>query len=143
MKAKKAADNLMKLETAIAKTSRKREDTRDPLKNYNKISFKQLTESTHNINWMEFTKSVGLQNVDTVVVGQPEFLAAMNEYLISFPLDDWKNYHKFHLVRGLARYLDDKFFLESFNFYSTILRGIPEPKPRWKRVVEQTDSLLR
>ena len=35
---------LMKLETAIAKTSRKREDTRDPLKNYNKITFKKLCE---------------------------------------------------------------------------------------------------
>ena len=140
--AKKAADNLMKLETAIAKTSRKREDTRDPLKNYNKISFKQLTESTHNINWMIFTKGVGLHDVDTVVVGQPEFLAAMNEYLKSFPIEDWKNNLRFHLVRGLARYMDDRIYLESFNFYSTILRGIPEPKPRWKRVVEQTDRSL-
>ena len=140
--AKRAAESLMKLETAIAKICRKREDTRDPLKNYNKISFNQLTESTANINWMIFTKNVGLHNVDTVVVGQPEFLAAMNEYLKSFPLDDWKNYLKFHLVRGLARFFDDKTYLESFNFYSTVLRGIQEPKPRWKRVVEQTDRSL-
>ena len=141
-KAKQAAENLMKLETAIAKTSRKREDTRDPLKNYNKISFKQLTESTAQINWMVFTKSVGLHDVDTVVVGQPEFLTALNEYLTLFPLDDWKNYLKFHLVSGLARFLDDKTYLESFSFYSTVLRGIQEPKPRWKRVVEQTDRSL-
>jgi putative endopeptidase len=141
-KAKQAAENLMKLETAIAKTSRKREDTRDPLKNYNKISFKQLTESTAQINWMVFTKSVGLHDVDTVVVGQPEFLTALNEYLTTFPLDDWKNYLKFHLVSGLARFLDDKTYLESFSFYSTVLRGIQEPKPRWKRVVEQTDRSL-
>jgi putative endopeptidase len=142
VKAKQAAENLMKLETAIAKTSRKREDTRDPLKNYNKISFKQLTESTAQINWMVFTKSIGLHDVDTVVVGQPEFLTALNEYLTTFPLDDWKNYLKFHLVSGLARFLDDKTYLESFSFYSTVLRGIQEPKPRWKRVVEQTDRSL-
>ena len=42
--ARSAADNLMKLETAMAKVSRKREDTRDPIKNYNKISFKKLNE---------------------------------------------------------------------------------------------------
>ena len=141
-KAKQAADNLMTLETAIAKTSRKREDTRDPIKNYNKISFKQLTESTPNFDWTIFMKGVGLHVIDTVVVGQPEFLTAVNEYLQSFPLDDWKNYLKFHLVRGLARYLDDKTYLESFNFYSTVLRGVQEPKPRWKRVVEQTDRSL-
>ena len=45
-KAKQTADNFMKLETAIAKISRKREDTRDPLKNYNKISF----QTAHRIN---------------------------------------------------------------------------------------------
>lgn len=141
-KAKQAAANMMKLETAIAKTSRKREDTRDPIKNYNKISFKQLNETTSNFNWNVFTESVGLKNVDTVIVGQPEFLTAMNGYLKQFSMDDWKNYLKFHLVRGLARYLDDKTFLESFSFYSTVLRGVPEPKPRWKRVTEQTNGSL-
>jgi putative endopeptidase len=49
---------------------------------------------------------------------------------------------KFHLVRGLARFLDDKTYMESFSFYSTVLRGVKEPKPRWKRVVEQTDFSL-
>jgi putative endopeptidase len=140
--AMQTAEKMMKLETAIAQKSRKREDTRDPFKNYNKISFKQLTESTPNINWILFTDSVGLHSVDTVVVGQPEFLAAINEYLKIFPLDDWKNYLKFHLVHGLAPYLDDKTYLEHFNFYSAVLRGVQEPKPRWKRVVEQTDRSL-
>jgi len=138
----RAADNLMKLETAIAKTSRKREDTRDPLKNYNKISFKQLTESTPGLDWNVFMEEAGLHHVDTVIVGQPEFLTALNGYLGSFPLDVWKDYLKYHLVRGLARYLDDKTYLEAFSFYSTVLRGVQEPKPRWKRVVEQTDGSL-
>ena len=44
----------MKLETSIAKTSRKREDTRDPWKNYNKMTFEQLAESTPDINWKIF-----------------------------------------------------------------------------------------
>jgi putative endopeptidase len=141
-KAKDASEHMMKLETALAQAARKREDTRDPIKNYNKISFKQLTQSTPNLDWAAFMKNVGLQKVDTVIVGQPEFLKALNGYLTQFPLDDWKDYLKYTLVRGLARYLDDKTYLESFNFYSTTLRGIKEPKPRWKRVVEQTDGSL-
>ncbi|HKR03627.1 MAG TPA: M13 family metallopeptidase [Bacteroidia bacterium] len=141
-KAKTAAGNMMKLETAIAKSSRKREDTRDPFKNYNKISFKQLSASTPNFDWNIFTEGVGLKNADTVVVGQPEFLTALNGYLKTFSMDDWKNYLKYHLVRGLARYLDDKTYMESFNFYSATLRGVKEPKPRWKRVVETTDGML-
>jgi len=141
-RSKQSAENVMKLETAIAQTSRKLEDTRDPIKNYNKISFKQLTETAPNFEWTLFTQNTGLQNVDTVIVGQPEFLTALNGYLTSFPLEDWKNYLKYHLVSNLARYLDDKTSRENFNFYSTVLRGVPEPKPRWKRVVEQTDRSL-
>ena len=70
VRAKQAADNMMKLETAIAQTSRKREDTRDPIKNYNKMSFKQLTESTPGLAWTDFIAGTGLRNVDTVIVGQ-------------------------------------------------------------------------
>jgi putative endopeptidase len=142
IKAQKAADDLMTLETALAKTSRKREETRDPLKNYHKISFQQLAESAPNFYWIQFMEGAGLPSVDTVIVGQPEFLAALNGYLTSFPLDGWKNYLKFHLVRSLARYMDDKTYAESFSFYSTVLRGVQEPKPRWKRAVEQTDQSL-
>jgi putative endopeptidase len=38
--------------------------------------------------------------------------------------------------------LDDKTYFESFSFYSTILLGVQEPKPRWKRVVEQTGESI-
>jgi putative endopeptidase len=141
-KARISADNLMRLETAIAKISRKKEDTRDPLKNYSKFSFKQLTEATPNFDWMLFAKGIGLPQVDTVIVGQPEYLTALNGYLKTFPIDDWKNYLKYHLLTGLARYMDDKTYLEYFSFYARTLRGIQEPKPRWKRVVEQTDGSL-
>ena len=140
--AKKSAEQLMKLETSLAKAARKREDTRDPLKNYNKISFKQFTAATQNINWPLFIEGVGLHNVDTVIVGQPEFLKALNGYLKSFSLDDWKNYLKFHFLSGLSSYVDDKSYNEMFNFYLSVLRGVKEPKPRWKRVVMQTDGSL-
>ena len=142
VQATQIADRLMKLETALAKASRKREDTRDPIKNYHKISFKELQQTSPNLNWSLFMQDVGLQKVDSVIVGQPGFLQALNTYIKTFPLADWKNYLKYHHIRRLARYLDDRTYMESFNFYSTVLRGVTEPKPRWKRVVEQTDGSL-
>jgi putative endopeptidase len=141
-KAKTSAADLMKLETAIANSSRKREDTRDPWANYHKITIKQLNESTPNIDWKIFMDGVGLHNIDSVIVGQPEFLKALNGYLRSYTIDDWKNYLKYHLLKNLSGYMNDKTYLEFFNFYSTTLRGVKEPKPRWKRVVQQTDGSL-
>ncbi len=141
-KAKAAASNLMQIETALAKTSRKKEDTRDPLKNYTKLSFKQLTGMTPNFNWQVFTRETGLQNVDSVIVGQPEFLTAVNANLKKFPIENWKDYLKYHFISGVSSYLDDKTYLEVFGFYAQTMRGVKQPKPRWKRVVGQTDGYL-
>ncbi len=141
-KAKQAAARLMEMETAIAKTSRKMEDTRDPLTNYNKITSAKLAAMAPNIDWKIFLNNVGLTKVDSVVVGQPEFLTALNGYMKKYSIDDWKNYLKFHLINGLSDYLDDKTYMESFNFYSTTLEGVKEPRPRWERVVRQTNGAL-
>lgn len=141
-KAKLAAENTMKIETALAKISRKREDTRDPLKNYTKLSFKKLEVMAPNLNWALFTQHLGLPKVDSVIIGQPEFVSTLNTYLKSYPLEDWKNYLKFHMFSNLSEYMDDKTYQESFNFYSKILSGVEETQPRWKRVVEQTNSSL-
>jgi len=140
--AEKAARGMMKLETEIAGKSRKLEDTRDPLKNYTKLPYAELKKSMPNFDWDAFMDMAGLHKVDTVVVGQTEFLQGLNTGLKAFPDGDWKNYLKIHLISGLTPFMDDKTYLESFQFYSTVLRGIREPRPRWKRVVEQTDEAL-
>jgi putative endopeptidase len=136
------ATRVMEMETSLAKASRKREDTRDPLLNYNKMDVKSLAKLTPDIDWTIFMQGVGLKNVDSVVVSQPEYLSALNGFLKKFSINDWKNYLKFQLVSGLATYMDDKTYMEHFSFYSTTLRGIKEPRPRWKRVVTQTDNSL-
>ncbi len=141
-KATAAGKQNLALETAIAKASRKIEDTRDPVKNYNKLTFKQLGERMPLFNWDTFTTATGLPAVDSVVVGQPEFLSAINGMLKTTSLDDWKNYLKFQLISSYAAYLDDKTFSESFAFYSTALNGVKVAKPRWKRVVARIDDAL-
>ena len=141
-KATLAATRLMAMETDMAKTSRKREDTRDPLTNYHKMTYGALVAITPNLNWTVFMNGVGLTKVDTVVVCQPEFLTALNGYLKKYTINDWKNYLKLQMLDDLAPYMDDNTYREHFSFYSSTLRGVKEPKPRWKRVVEQTDRSL-
>ncbi len=142
IRAAASARRLMALETAIAKASRKREDTRDPLKNYNKMPVRDLYALTPHFDWTVFMEGTGLHGVDTVIVGQPEYLTSLDGLLGSLTIGDWKTYLTYQFIRGLARYLDDKAYQESFAFYSTVLSGTPEPKSRWKRVVERTDASL-
>jgi putative endopeptidase len=137
-----AANHVMSIETALAKVSRQRADTRDPLKNYSKIALTTFEQHHPQLYSAAFLKAMGLPKVDSVIVGQPEFFTSLNQLMLQFPLSQWKEYLKFQLINGLASYLNDKTYLLSFNFYSKTLRGIQEPRPRWKRVTDQVNGAL-
>lgn len=141
-KAKQSAERMLKLETALAKDSRKREDLRDPESNYHKMTFGQFKATMPTTDMEAFFGTIGLKAIDTVIVGQPEFLSALDKLLRTTSIDDWKDYLKYSLVRSFSRYLDDRTYAETFDFYSRTMRGVQEPKPRWKRVVEQTNGSL-
>lgn len=132
----------MQLETELASNSRKLEDVRDPAKNYNKLPFAELIKLAPNIDWKLFFNKCGLQKTDTIIVGQPEFFKALNQIVKSKPLSTWKNYLKLSFFISMSDYLDDKTYQLIFDFYAKTLWGVIEPKPRWKRVVEQTNSSL-
>jgi putative endopeptidase len=59
-----------------------------------------------------------------------------------YSLNDWKNYLKWDLVNSYASYLNSAVEQQNFKFYSTVLNGVSKQKPRWKRVVAQTDGSL-
>ncbi len=140
--AAKTADNIMKLETTIAKSCRKMEDLRDPYKNYNKMSVAQLNKLTPSIKWEETLKQLGLNSVDSIVVGQPEFYTALETNIKTTSVDDWKSYFKWSLLNRYSSDLSKEIEKEDFNFYSTVLSGVKEQKPRWKRIVSATDHSL-
>jgi len=136
------ANKVMKLETDLARASRSIEDTRDPHLNYNKMAFATLEKNVPNLDWKTFMTGLGIPNPDTVIVGQPEFLTALNRFLLETPKPILSAYLQLHFLRGLAPYLDDATNAAHFRFYNTSMRGITEMKPRWKRVVDQTNSSL-
>ena len=140
--ASKNATSIMKLETDLAKASRKMEDLRDPMKNYNKMAVNQLNGLTPNINWNVVLKDFGIAKADTVIVGQPEFYKALNGMIKSYSIEDWKTYLKWNVVNSYAAYLDKDFESQNFKFYSTVMTGVKQQRPRWKNVVEQTNNSL-
>lgn len=136
------ATSIMKLETDLAKASRKLEELRDPVKNYNKMSVQQFKSLTPNIDWSITLKDLGIAKADSVIVGQPEFYKALSGYVKSYAIADWKTYLKWDLVNTYAAYLSKPIEDQNFKFYSTIMGGVKKQKPRWKRCVEQTDGSL-
>lgn len=140
--AAKNSASILTIETALAKASRKMEDLRDPHKNYNKMSVEAVNKLTPSINWNEMTTNLGLQKVDSIIVGQPEFFLALETTLKKTSIDDWKIYLKWLLLNNVADYLNKDIENEHFHFYATVLDGVKEQKPRWKKIVESTDGAL-
>jgi len=138
----KNAQNIYSIEEKLAKVSRKIEDLRDPYKNYNKMSFANLQKSTTNFDWKNYFKGINLTEIDSVIVGQPEFIKGFSSILKSSSLDEIKSYLKFHLVGSYAEFLNKKIKDQDFYFYETVLSGTQKQKPRWKQAVEQTNKSL-
>jgi len=73
VKAAARAKTVMTIETELARASRKLEELRDPIKNYNAMSIDGADKLTPSIQWRAHLASGKITNVDTVIVGQPEF----------------------------------------------------------------------
>ena len=139
--AAKNANAVFALETKLAKASRKLADMRDPYKNYNKMAVAGLSKLSPNIDWPLFIKNVGATKLDTVIVGQPEFYATLDNELKTTPIDDWKNYLRFRLVASSAAYLDSATYNNNFNYHKS-LTGATEQRPRWKRVLDAEENAI-
>ena len=137
-----ASKNIYNLEKYLADSSRKLEDLRDPYHNYNKMPLAGLQKLTPLIDWKETFEKMGYKNVDTVIVGQPEYYRALNKALVTYSIDDWKNYLCKNLISAYASYLSKPFDKEMFRFYGMVLSGNKEQLPRWKRVLDTENGLM-
>ncbi len=140
--AEKNAKVVMGIETNLAKASMTQIELRDPEKQYNKKTIKELAELTPNFNWTAYFDAVGIKNINNVVVGQPLFYKELNRAIKAVSINDWKTYLRWSLIDATSSKLSDDFVNEHFKFYGTILMGTPALKPRWKRALEATDASL-
>ena len=92
-------------------------------------------------NWAAYYKAAGIA-AGALNVAEPKFLQAFSRDLTAEPVAQWKMYLKWHLLNSAAPSLSDDFVKEDFAFNGAYLNGATEMKPRWKRCVELTDSLL-
>lgn len=128
------AENILKLETELAKIQWTKVENRDPIKTYNKYQIKQLHELMPDYNWGDYLSKTKLDNKITyVIVSQPSYIHSLDKIIKNTPLSTWKAYFKWQILNGYASLLSSKYADKKFAFYGTVLRGIPVQAPRWKR----------
>lgn len=137
------AATVLRIETAFAKASMTRVELRDPFKTYNKVSIAGLDSLTPSLKWADMLDQMGVpQHYDYLVLGQPEFLKALQQQLKGVSVNDWKVYLKWNLLHYADNLTTAEMEMESFRFFSQILNGQKQMQPRWKRVIDMMDGML-
>ena len=134
------APGILALETKIAAFHRTPAETRDPQKNYNKMSLADLQKSEPNVNWQNYFAKMNT-HPDSVNVQQPEYYAALNTLLVSEPIAAWKTKLKFDYINSNASLLSKDFRDAQFDF-SRVFSGQKKQSDRWKTIVQRNDNGL-
>lgn len=137
----KVAVKVLSFEINLAKSSRKLEDLRDPYRNYNKMAVSDLGKLNSSFNWGSYLKQSGVKNIDSVIVGQPEFFSSLDQLLKTTPLDELKAYLKYNLLQDFSEALPNVFGEEAFAF-KKLFSGAKARRPRWKRVIASTENVM-
>ncbi len=140
--AAKQAEQVLALETALAKDSLAPVDMRDLDNEYKFISFKQADAITPHFNWEKFFKAQGLTPGDGFSMAQPKFFSAFDHLLTTTPIDAWKAYLSFHTIDSASPYLAKAFQDNRFDFYGKTLSGQPQQQDRWKRVIHSVNGAM-
>lgn len=136
----KNANDILLLETEIAKSHRSQVELRDPQKNYNKISVAEIDKQEPNIGWVNLFNKLN-KKVDSVNIAQPDYFKALNGLLASKPIELWKTKLKYDYINHNASLLTKAFNDAQFKFQQ-VFRGTKKDNERWKKMVQRVDGGL-
>ena len=134
--------NVIKIETAIADSTKTREESRNIPAMYNPRSFAQLKEMYPNINWDRFfIETMGIASPETVIVTDIKTVKKANDLMAELTDREIKDYYLWKYVLQAASALSDNFTQASFEF-SKVMSGVQQQRPRWKRALAATEGAM-
>jgi endothelin-converting enzyme/putative endopeptidase len=139
--AKAQAKMVLDMETILAQNSTDRVSMRDPLKRYHMMTKAELSELVH-FNWDGYFKAMHAPDFESLNVSNPDFLKGMAAGIVDQPMEAFRAYLTFHLLRRFAELLPEPFEKENFDFWERYLTGAREPRPREFRCVQAVDRGL-
>ena len=142
--AQKKMENILKVETALAKVSKSRTELRDVEANYNKMTLEEFEKSYPHVN---LTKMLNAEGVKTeyfkeMVVGQPSFVKGADDVLAKMTADELRAYMEWDVILSAASYLSDDVQAANFDFFGRTMSGRKEDHLRWKRATSQVEGQM-
>lgn len=139
--AKTAAEKILAMETQLAEPRLDKVASRD-IRNFNNpTSVADLQKMAPSINWQKFMDDMGIEKkVDTLLVMQPKYMKAMDEFLKSTPIEDVKLLMDWSTLNGASGFLTTEIEKASWEFYGKTLNGSKAMRPADERALGTVDG---
>jgi endothelin-converting enzyme/putative endopeptidase len=137
--ARKHARAVLELEILLAQPSLDRISRRDPEKTYHPVSRMDLAALAPAFSWDDYFHGIGAPAFDRVDVEWPDYVKGLP---LDQPMEAWKAYLTYHVLRRAAPQLSVAFENEDFEFWGRYLGGAREQRPRASRCVNLIDNNL-
>ncbi len=140
--AKLDAEKVVALEIAMSRPRLDRVERRDPKKQYNPTAISDLQQMAPIIDWNSYLNGIGITKLDTVIVTQPKYIAALQTIFTEDKVDDWKAYMRWMLLRGAAGQLSTDIETANWEFYGKTLTGALKQRPRHEKALQVVNGTV-
>ena len=139
--ANRLATNAISVEKTLARAATSREELRNPMAGYNPMSMEKLAKDYPNVDLRRYFAKSGIDNIETLIVGQPKSLAAVDVIMKTAPEQVLRDYLAAGYLKSASPYMSDDFVNASFELTKTI-SGVQQMQPRWKRALNVPNNML-
>ena len=141
--AAKKANRILEMETSLASPRLTKVERRDIRNLNNPMSVSALSTLTPSVNWEKFIKDSGVETrLDTIIITQPKYMAALNDFFKTTSIDDLKTLMTWSTLNGSAGYLTTTLEKERWEFYSKKLRGQMAMRPADERALGTVNNTV-
>ena len=140
----KKMQNILRLETELAKVSKNNAELRDPEANYHKMTLKEFNARYPHLYMEQIANASGLESkyMQEIVVGQPEFLDGADKLMATLKAEELRDYIQWRQILSSVGYLSEDAVAANFEFFGKKMSGRKENHPLWKRATAQVEGQM-
>ena len=140
--AQRIMKTVMKIETALADSTKTREESRDIASMYNPRTLDQLKKDYPSVNWEKYVPAtMGFEAPANYIVTSPKTMAQAEKLMSTLTDQEKKDFYIWKYVAQAAGELSDAFADASFEF-NKVMSGVQQQRPRWKRALGATEGAM-
>lgn len=136
------AEQVLALETTLARSHVARADVDDVIKGNNPWPVKEFKQKAPGMDWSAFFKAARLDKQTSITVWHPSATIGISTAVATIDLATWRDYLSFHTINKAAYVLPAAFSQQHFAFYGKTLSNTQQAAPRWRQAINASNHAL-